>query len=162
MIKILLFFAIGLIACQEKLQNLDQPKKEISVTSISGDMGCENCGMNLKKFISTSHAFEMEDGESHFFCSINCSTIALEEATPKVKTVYGIDYGLTKYFPVQNLHYVIGSSLNGIMTKISKIAFNDPEKAENFKSTFSGENIISYEEAYNMSLEEIKSRKKKH
>jgi nitrous oxide reductase accessory protein NosL len=162
MIKILLFFAIALIGCQEKSKNLDQPGKEISVNSISGDMDCENCNMNLKKFISTSHAFEMENGETHFFCSINCSTIALEKEDEKAKTVYGIDYGLTKYFPVQNMHYVIGSSLKGTMTKISKIAFNELGKSESFKTTFSGENIISYEEAYNMSLEEIKNRKKKH
>lgn len=161
--KLILLISIwGIIACNGKVTDDHILKKEISASSITSDIGCENCGMNLKKFISTSHAVRMNNGDSHFYCSINCSSVAFEELKENAKSVFAIDYGLTKYFPIEEMHYVIGSSLPGTMTKISKFAFINKEKAENFKSTFSGKEIVSYTEALNMSFEEINSRKKTH
>lgn len=154
-----LLFIVLLTSCSNNSQNDDNNNNlEIKVKSITSTMDCENCGMNLKKFISTSHAIKLKNDESHFYCSINCSSIALDKFGEDAKTVYGIDYGLTKYFPVENLSYVIGANFKGTMTKVSKFAFKDVEKAKSFQETFDGKNIVLYDEAYQRSKEEIKSR----
>ena len=159
----LVILMLAILACGEKQDDKYlSVKKEIKVESINSEMGCENCGMNLKKFISTSHAVKMKNGDSHFYCSINCSTVAWETLKENAESVFAIDYGLTKYFPVKEMHYVIGCNLRGTMTKISKFAFIEMEKAENFNSTFSGKEVVNYDQAFNMSLEEIVSRKKNH
>lgn len=159
--SLLLLSILLLIACQDKAEVQSTKISEISVSSINGEMGCENCKMNLKKFISTSHAIKTKNDGSRFYCSINCSTIASEEIKENIKEVYAIDYGLTKYFPVGKMYYVIGSNLKGTMTKISKFAFSDKNKAEFFMDTFEGKEIVDFSEAYNMSLQEIKNRTKK-
>ena len=157
-----LILIFGIIACGEKHEDKKlSVKKEINVESITGEMNCENCRMNLKKFISTSHAVKLKNGDSHFYCSINCSTIAGGKLKDNVETVYAIDYGQTKYFPANEMYYVIGSSLRGTMTQISKFAFIDSSKAESFNTTFSGKEVVGYDEAFNMSVEEILNRKKK-
>ena len=159
--SIFILLTFILLACGNKNENMEiSDSNEIKVESINDEMGCENCGMNLMKFISTSHALKMDNGESHFYCSINCSSIALQEIKGNVISVYGIDYSQTKYYPVNQLHYVIGSSLNGTMTQVSKFAFAEIDKANIFLSTFSGKEIVKYDDALKMSLEEIESRKK--
>lgn len=157
---ILLLVSLLLFSCGNNSKENEIIQKNINVASITSKMGCENCGMNLKKFIATSHAIKLNNDESHFYCSINCSSIALDGFGENSKTVYGIDYGLTKYYPVENLNYVIGANLKGTMTKVSKFAFKDVEKAKSFQETFDGENILLYDEVYKMSKEEIASRSK--
>ena len=158
---LILILALSILtACDSNSQD-QKSDKPISVDAISSEMGCENCNMNLKKFIATGHAIKLKNEESHYYCSINCSSIANEHFGENVKTIYGIDYGLTKYFPVDQLNYVIGSKLRGTMTRVSKFAFSDEEKAQSFMQTFEGKQIVGYEEAHDMSMEEIASRKKK-
>jgi len=156
--KVSIFLLFLLFACQKKSSDYGSLHKEISVSSITGEMGCENCKMNLKKFIATSHALKLVNGDSHYYCSINCSTEALKTYEKDLQSVYAIDYGMTKYFPVEDIYYVVGSKLKGTMTKISKFAFHDLEKAISFKSTFSGKEVVKYSDVLKMSLEEINSR----
>ncbi len=149
-----------LFACQENKDNADVTKKDILVSAIDHEMGCENCGMNLKKYISTCHAVKMENGDSHFYCSINCSTIGLEELKEEADEVYAVDYNSTKFVNAKTAHYVIGSGLKGTMTQISKFAFENMEDAEEFSKTFKGKEIVGYDRAVEMSKEEIEGRKK--
>lgn len=152
---------IAMVSCSDKsAENEKQSQKEINVTSITGEMGCENCGMNLKKYISTSHALKMNNGASHFYCSINCSTVALEDLKDGVNEVFAIDYNSTKYILAENGYYSIGTNQRGTMTKISKFAFENLEDAENFKITFDGQEIVDYKKAMEMSQEEIANRTK--
>lgn len=159
----LLIIVLGIFACGENSDSKNNSfKKEIKIESITSEMGCENCGMSLKKFISTSHAVKMKNGDSHFYCSINCSTDVWETLKDNAEIVFAMDYGQTKYISVEEMHYVIGSNLQGTMTKISKFAFVSLDKAESFKLTFSGSKVVDYIDAFKMSKEEIISRKKKH
>jgi nitrous oxide reductase accessory protein NosL len=156
----LIIIAALLFACQESKENTELTKKSISVDSITHEMGCENCGMNLKKFISTNHALKMKNGDTHFYCSINCSTIALEELKNETEAVHAIDYNSTKFVNAETAHYVIGSSLKGTMTQISKFTFENLDDAEEFSKTFNGKEIVNYDRAVEMSKEEIAGRKK--
>jgi nitrous oxide reductase accessory protein NosL len=158
---ILLIVALALLfACQESKDNSESLNKNIAVSSITHEMGCENCGMNLRKFIATNYAVKMNNGDSHFYCSINCSTIGLEELKDEADEVYAIDYNTTKFVNAKTAHYVIGSGLKGTMTQISKFTFENMEDAEEFSKTFKGKEIVGYDRAVEMSKEEIEGRKK--
>ncbi|NOG97215.1 MAG: hypothetical protein HND52_04480 [Ignavibacteriae bacterium] len=156
----LIIIASLLFACQESKENTELTKKSISVDSITHEMGCENCGMNLKKFISTNHALKMKNGDTHFYCSINCSTIGIDEMKEEAEAVYAIDYNSTKFVNAETAHYVVGSSLKGTMTRISKFTFENLDDAEEFSKTFNGKEIVNYDRAVEMSKEEIAGRKK--
>ena len=155
---LIIIFLIFLISCNSNEDNYS--KLPIKITSITYEMGCENCGMNLKKFISTNHAIKMKNGNSHFYCSINCSTIGLDEFKDKTDAVYAVDYNSTKFVNAETAHYVIGSSLKGTMTRVSKFTFENLDDAEEFSKTFNGKEIVNYERAVAMSKKEIEGRKK--
>ena len=121
---------------------------------------CENCGMNLKKFISTNHVVKMKNGDTHFYCSINCSTDKMNELGNEADSVFAINYNSTKFIYVGNAYYVIGSSLRGTMTNVSKFSFENLDDAEEFSKNYNGKEIVNYQTAFDMSAEEIKNRKK--
>ena len=158
---ILLIAALALLfACQDSKDNSESLNKNIAVSSITHEMSCENCGMNLRKFIATNHAVKLKNGDSHFYCSINCSTIGLDELKDEADEVYAIDYNTTKFVNAEKSYYVIGSSLKGTMTQVSKFTFENLDDAEEFNNTFNGKEIVNYERAVEMSKEEIENRKK--
>jgi len=153
----LLFAFLLILGCGEKTE---EKNRIIAVSAITSDMGCENCGMNLKKFINTNHAVKMKAGQSHFFCSINCSTNAWDSLSTGADSIFAVDFNSTKFVNVQEAHYVIGSSLRGTMTSISKFAFGSIDDAQSFSKTFGGKEIADYQTAFRMSKEEIQSRRK--
>jgi nitrous oxide reductase accessory protein NosL len=156
---LVLILLIAIVACSDKPK--DEAKaaiKNISVDKITDDMGCENCGMNLKKFISTGHALKLDNGHAHFYCSINCSTIALADLEKSTKNVFAIDYETTKYVDASTAHYVIGSEVRGTMTSLSKITFASLEKAKKFSELYNGKQIVDYLTAKELSTSEIEKR----
>jgi nitrous oxide reductase accessory protein NosL len=158
--KIIFIAAMTLLfACQENKDNTGYAENNISVSSITYEMGCENCGMNLKKFISTNHAVKMNNNDAHFYCSINCSTIGLEGLKGKAEAVYAVDYNSTKFINAEKAHYVIGSTLRGTMTNVSKFTFESLDDAEEFSKTFKGKEIVGYDRAVEMTKIEINERK---
>ena len=116
--------------------------------------------MNLKKFISTNHAVKMNDGSSHFFCSINCSTDAWDSLATNVDSIFAVDFKLRKFVYAPDAYYVIGSSLRGTMTSVSKFTFGSIENAQNFSLKFEGKEIVDYKTAFEMSKKEIMNRRK--
>jgi nitrous oxide reductase accessory protein NosL len=159
-IFIYIIITVILIGCGGKADEESNEKRSIAVSEITSDMGCENCGMNLKKFISTSHALKMKDGSSHFFCSINCSTDAWDSLGGNVDSVFAVDFSNTQYVYAPGAYYVVGSSLKGTMTSVSKFTFGSRSDAESFRDTYRGKEIVDYKTAFEMSMEEIRNRRK--
>lgn len=151
---------LWILGCGEKKEEQISQNRIIAVSAITSDMGCENCGMNLKKIVSTNHAVKMKDGKSHFFCSINCSTVALDSLRTDTDSIFAVDFNSTKFVYAQEAFYAIGSSLKGTMTSISKFTFGNIDDAQTFSKTFEGKEIVDYQTAFSMSKEEILSRRK--
>jgi len=152
---IFLFVFLAFIACQEDRSQKNTANENPSISVITKDMGCENCRMNLKRFIETSHAIQTTDGINHYYCSINCCTSAWSRNNYSNALVFGVDQKSIEYTPVENLYYVIGSKLPAVMSKVSKYAFKDSAVALQFKMEQEGDRIISYKKTFKMCEDEL-------
>ena len=155
---IFLILLVALIACQEDTSKKNVVIENPSTKAITKKMGCENCGMNIEQFIQTGHAIQTEDGDNHYYCSINCCTKAWNRNNYSDASVFAIDYKSGEYTPVDSLYYVIGSILPAVMTKVSKYAFKDYSLAEKFKIKQKGKTILGYNETFKMCEEELARR----
>lgn len=155
---IFLIVLVALVACQEETLKKNVVIEQPSTTAITKKMGCENCSMNIERFIQTGHAIQSEDGTNHYYCSINCCTSAWNKENYSNASVFAIDKQSVEYAPVENVYYVIGSILPAVMTKVSKYAFKDSTQAEKFKIKQKGKTILGYKETFKMCEEELAGR----
>lgn len=155
---IFLIVLVALVACQEETLKKNVVIEQPSTTAITKKMGCENCSMNIERFIQTGHAIQTEDGTNHYYCSINCCTSAWNKENYSNASVFAIDKQSVEYAPVENVYYVIGSILPAVMTKVSKYAFKDSTQAEKFKIKQKGKTILGYKETFKMCEEELARR----
>ncbi|PLY08151.1 MAG: hypothetical protein C0625_02910 [Arcobacter sp.] len=116
---------------------------------------CPICGMSIKKHYKTSYIAKLKNGTNRQYCSIRCLTKDDEE--------YGIDKSLMKVIDVKSekiidakkAFYVIGSKIKGTMSKVSKLAFEKNEDANEFIKKYGGK-VYSFEEAFNKAKETLK------
>ena len=155
---LLLIILVGLVACQEESSQKNITNENPSSKVITKKMGCENCRMNIKRFIQTGHAIHTADGNNHYYCSINCCTSAWNKNNYSNASVFAIDKESVEYIPVENVYYVIGSNLPAIMTKVSKYAFKDSTLAVQVKLEQEGDAILRYDETFKMCEEELARR----
>ena len=90
---------------------------------------CPICGMNLKMFHKTNHRILFKDGHTATYCSIHCLAVALRKYSGQSEEIEAVDYVTGKFFPVDEMIYLVGSDIPGTMTTKSKIAFARPEDA---------------------------------
>ncbi len=152
---LLLIILVGLVACQEESSQKNITNENPSTKVITKKMGCENCRMNLERFIQTGHAIRTADGTNHYYCSINCCTSAWNKNNYSNASVFAIDKKSVEYTLAENVYYIIGSNLPAIMSKVSKYAFKDSTVAEQFKLEQEGDTILGYIETFKMCEEEL-------
>jgi nitrous oxide reductase accessory protein NosL len=157
---VVLFILIIFVACKEESlqKDITFSIKNPSTKVITKEMGCENCGMNIERFIQTGHAIHTADGKNHYYCSINCCTSAWNKNNYSDASVFAIDKKSLEYVPVEDLFYVIGSNLPAIMSKVSKYAFKDSAFAEQFRLAQEGDTILTYKKTFKMCEEELAKR----
>ncbi len=153
-----LFIFVALIACKEETAQRNAQYETPSTKVITEKMGCENCGMNIERFIQTGHAIQTEEGTNHYYCSINCCTSALNKNNFSDAYVFAIDQKSVEYTSADSVYYVIGSNQRAVMSKVSKYAFIDSLSAEEFKMKFEGNAILRYEDTFKMCEEELARR----
>lgn len=119
---IMLFSLMIVVACQEK-PNEKFGGKRLTDESITMEMECENCEMNLQKYISTNHIIKINDEKKHHYCSINCVVDVWNKVKEDAEIVLAIDVDSREFFNAEQAHYVIGSKLRGTMTEVSKFSF---------------------------------------
>ncbi len=153
-----LIVLITLVACQDETSQKNAVNENPSTKVITKEMGCENCGMNIERFIQTGHAIQTTDGNNHYYCSINCCISAWNKKNYSSALVFAIDKKSVEYTHAENVYYVIGSKLPAIMSKVSKYAFKDSTFAEQFKIEQEGDTILGYRETFKMCEEELARR----
>lgn len=122
-----------------------------------GKNWCLNCGMNLAQFYKTNHAVTLKNGEVRQFCSIHCLVDELEFGVLKGKEVAKIEAVDTinhNFISAKTAHYVVGSSVKGTMSMVSKYAFATKKDAVDFQSK-NGGNITNFDGAYKKALEDF-------
>ena len=114
---------------------------------------CVRCGMNLVKFYKTSHAASHNNTE-HQYCSIHCLSEHLDEGN-ELKNPMVVDVTSLKFIPVLEAHYVVGSSVRGTMSMVSKYAFKNLSDAQEFQKKNGGK-IVDFYGALELAREDFK------
>jgi len=122
-------------------QTVDK-KDAILVQSGPNREHCAVCGMNLVKFYKTSHAATLK-GENIQYCSLHCMTEVMNKgAALQDKKV--VDVATLKFIPVSKAYYVVGSSVHGTMSRVSKYAFRELNQAKAFQKKHGGKILDFY------------------
>lgn len=119
-------------------------------------MWCSVCGMNLKMFYKTSHAVELKNGDKKQYCSIRCLVVDHDHSQSHIKNTFVIDAAKENLIDAYKATYVLGSSVPGTMTKISKYAFASTKDAKTFQNKYGGK-IVNFQNAYNSAKQSISS-----
>ena len=149
---------VSSIACnkhgdsEQRFQSVS-PKQAILLQSGAEKKSCSRCGMNLVMFYKTSHAAKL-NGHQHQYCSIHCLS-EHENSGAKLTDKRVIDVLTLKFIDVKDANYVVGSEIDGTMTRISKYVFTHKKNAKIFQSKFGGK-IMNYEDAKAVSQKDFK------
>jgi nitrous oxide reductase accessory protein NosL len=96
---------------------------------------CPYCGMDRTQWHHSRHLVQYDDDLVDGTCSVHCLALSLSLNLDRgPKALYGADFGakdaIKPLVGVDEMIYLIGSSLKGTMTKTSKMAFSDKAAAE--------------------------------
>ena len=119
---------------------------------------CVICNMDRRKFHYSRHLLHYGDQHAEGTCSINCTSEAmLRERKRGFTAVYAADYAAASepkpLVEASSATYLIGSSLKGVMTPISKHSFADRASAE-AEQARSGGQLADFNQAVSASLED--------
>jgi len=97
---------------------------------------CKSCGMDLVMFYKTSHA-AIINGAKQQFCSMHCLADAMKHAKD-IHDIKVVDAKSLQWIDAKNAYYVVGSSVKGTMSRISKYAFKNISDAKEFQEKKGG------------------------
>lgn len=113
---------------------------------------CTSCGMKLPMFWKTSHALKLKDNTYIQFCSIRDMAKYEKDNQVDVQEYLAVDVPSEKLMDASQMYYVVGSSIKGTMSKVSKLAFKNKQDAINFQKQYGGK-IKNFEETKAFTLE---------
>ena len=108
---------------------------------------CSICGMHLAKFYNTNYIVDFNHKASTQVCSIHDVSAVLKQ-TPmsEVKSIQVVGIHSQQFIDSNHAFYVIGSSVKGTMSRVSKLAFADKVDALDFIAKNGGE-LAGFEQA---------------
>lgn len=113
---------------------------------------CIICGMWIDQYMKTRHVVVLNDGQSHSFCSFACAARYYNEHKDKIKEIKASDFLTEKLIDAKKAYYLEGSSVPGVMSYVSRIAFEKKDDAERFRKKKGGD-IIDFNQALKNQLE---------
>ena len=142
MIKIIILCIILVVS--SFASTFDNWEKQASVKPILVQKGkskhwCSICGMSIKHFYKTSYSIKIDNSKSKQYCSIRCLLVDKKYNSSNINTIKTVDSKTQKQIDASKAFYVVGSTITGTMTKISKLAFFNKKDAKSFKNKYSGE-----------------------
>ena len=137
---------------EQRFQSV-HPKKAVLLQTGAEKKSCTRCGMNLVVFYKTSHAAKV-DGKQYQYCSIHCMS-EHENSGAKLSDKKVVDVLSLKFIDVKDANYVVGSEIDGTMSRVSKYVFQHEKNAKIFQSKFGGK-IMNYENAKKVSQKDFK------
>ncbi len=117
---------------------------------------CPLCSMDLKMFWRSTHWLTSSNGTRTGYCSIHCASQVYEKTPIEIDKWEAVDHDTQKLLNARTAHFLIGSSLTGTMTAVSKIAFADVKIARRYQHQYGGQ-IGSFDDALKRSLDDLAS-----
>jgi nitrous oxide reductase accessory protein NosL len=113
---------------------------------------CIVCGMWIDQYMKTRHVVVLKDGQLHSFCSFACAAKYYNEHKAEIKEIKAADFQTEKLIDAQTAYYLEGSTVPGVMSYTSRIAFEKKSTAEKFKKKKGGR-ILDFRQALKNQLE---------
>ncbi len=117
---------------------------------------CPVCGMKLGMFYKTSHASKVHNHKDRQYCSIRCLAVDMQEYDINLDDIKVVDVTSQKLIDADSAFYVVGSDVQGTMSKVSKLAFADKKAAEDFSDEHGGK-IVDFKTALKMAQDSLSS-----
>lgn len=117
---------------------------------------CPVCGMSLKMYYKTSHTAQEKNSNPKQYCSMRCLVVDMQEHKIESDDIRVVDASTQKLISAKRAFYVVGSDVRGTMSKISKLAFESAESAEDFSIENGGE-VVDFSRALKMAQESLES-----
>jgi copper chaperone NosL len=116
---------------------------------------CKYCGMDRQMFSHSRLHIIYEDGSVTGICSLHCAALDLGLTMDKAPTAIMVaDYGTKKLIDAEKAVWVIGGSVQGVMTKNAKWAFENKADAEAFIKQNGGA-LATFDQAIKQAYEEM-------
>jgi hypothetical protein len=119
---------------------------------------CPLCSMDLKMFWRSSHWLTFADGTRTGYCSIHCACQVYGERPAHIDHWEAVGHDTQKLIDARTAPFLIGSSLPGTMTAVSKVAFASVEAAKGYQQQHGGQ-IGTFDDALKRSLDDLGSDK---
>jgi nitrous oxide reductase accessory protein NosL len=116
---------------------------------------CPVCGMSIPMFYKTSHTSKIHNHQDRQYCSMRCLAVDMQEHKD-LNNIKVVDASTGKLIEAKSAFYVVGSDVAGTMSKISKLAFADKERAEDFNMEHGGK-VVDFSSAIKMAQESLTS-----
>jgi len=116
---------------------------------------CKYCGMDRQMFSHSRMLVTYEGGSFVGTCSLHCAALDLGLTLDKTpKAIMVADYGTKKLIDAEKAMWVIGGSVQGVMTRNAKWAFENKMGAEKFIKQNGGA-LATFDEAIKQAYEEM-------
>lgn len=124
--------------------SLKGPDPEPHVNDIEKYPSCGYCGMNRRTFHHSRMLIQYADDMVDPLCSLRCAVNSLSLYLGRIpKAIWvGDNAATTEPLPLTNAEqatYLVGSSIRGVMTRRSKVAYSTPDAAARAMATSGGE-----------------------
>ena len=123
---------------------LGVPDSAPQVNDIEKYPSCNYCGMNRRRFHHTRMLIHYGDGSVDPLCSLRCAVTSLTLHLGKVPKAIWVGDNAAGGDPMpltdaEKATYLVGSSIRGVMTRRSKVAYGTPEAAARAMAANGGE-----------------------
>ncbi len=154
-LSIIILLSLSIFASQNN-QIFQQVNKEYAtlVKNNSSKEFCNVCGMDLIRFYKTSYAVEFQNTHKEQYCSLHCFAKINKHFMHMIKKVEVVDTKSLKLIDTNKAYYVVGSSIKGTMSIISKYAFLQKKEALEFISKNGGE-LKTFKESLNIATKDL-------
>jgi copper chaperone NosL len=116
---------------------------------------CKYCGMDRQQFSHSRMHVDYDDGSFRGTCSLYCAALDLALTLGKTPTAIKVaDYGTKKLINAEKAAWVVGGSVQGVMTRNAKWAFENKADAETFIKQ-NGGRLASFDDALKLAYEEM-------
>lgn len=124
------------------------PKKAADPRAVDGDLEkypkCPYCGMDRKQFHHSRMLVQYSDDLPDATCSLHCAAISLAiNIDREPKAIYVADNAapgeVKPLIEADKATFLVGSSVKGVMTKVSKVAYASAAAAKAAQTASGGE-----------------------
>ncbi len=111
--------------------------------------------MDRQKFSHSRMHVDYEDGSFRGTCSLHCAALDLGLTMDKAPTAIRVaDYGSKKLIDAEKAIWIVGGSVQGVMTRNAKWAFEMKEDAATFVKQYGGR-LTTFDDAIKLAYEEM-------